>query len=400
MSKITLGADLDLNKNELIKAVVQNLAAHPTDSPKTGQIYYNTVDDTIYCFISGTTWLDLGKEYDHDNFTPLNGTNLNLNTNKASVLATLETNDEGHVVTASTRIMTLADLGYTGAADANKYVHPIVNPDKTGLPTTGATIISDVIVNAEGHVLDFETRTLLNSDIGTLIVQDTLTNGTHTWSSSKISGEVTRLDGRIDTINNTIAGALVYKGLYNASTNTPNLKTAAVNTLQVGWTYVVSVAGTFNDDLGNPIEVVPGDMIIVEGNNPNNFNVVNKNIPDIQAASMTVAGIIRISTQAENTAGTLNTVAVSPLGLKQRLDAFYSSQRYAQDLGDGTATSFSITNATHLLGIGEEFHVTIREKATGALWMTAMNVNTTTGAVTIAFNQAPTANQFRVKISK
>lgn len=44
--------DLDLNKNELQNAVVQNLAAAP-GSPKAGQIWYNTTDNLIY-FYDGT----------------------------------------------------------------------------------------------------------------------------------------------------------------------------------------------------------------------------------------------------------------------------------------------------------------------------------------------------------
>lgn len=40
------------------------------------------------------------------------------------------------------------------------------------------------------------------------------------------------------------------------------------------------------------------------------------------AASQTVAGVLQISTQAENTAGTIDTDAVSPLGLQQKLTAW------------------------------------------------------------------------------
>jgi len=54
--------NLDLNKNQLLNAVVQNLAVAPA-SPSEGQIYWSTADDTLYVWNQdGSAWIDLGSD--------------------------------------------------------------------------------------------------------------------------------------------------------------------------------------------------------------------------------------------------------------------------------------------------------------------------------------------------
>lgn len=370
--------NIDLNNNQLLNAVIQNLASAPP-TPLEGQIYFNTTLKKLF-YRGNNVWVDVSNMYVHPTYTALTPT-----LSGANVLASLTTNSTGHIITATTRLLTLSDLGYSGATNANNYIHPTFTGNDLGSPLTGATVISDVNVNANGHVTGFVTRNMTAADVGAAVINDSVVNGVNTWSSTKIQNE-------LNIINNTITGALVYKGGYNASTNTPNLDTTPTTVTQ-GFTYTVTVAGTF---YSTPLQV--GDMLIAEVNNPtteDGWTVVNKNIPDIVDATTADKGIIQLATQTEVNTGTNTTKAVTPATLV----AFYTAREiasgFAVNIGDNSAVTFDLAHGLETKDVlVESFAV-----ATGDTVIVDVR-RTTTSNVRILVNQPLTVDELRILIKK
>lgn len=379
MASFKYFADIDVNKNQLLKAVLENAETHPTN-PIEGQLYYNTsiANKGIWGYI-GSAWVELSNIYDHPTYDALNPT-----LSGANVLATLEVDDKGHVIQASTRTLTLEDLGYTGDTDANSYTHPTFTGNDLGPALSEAEVISDVTVNNEGHVTGFVTRELTPADIGAAVINDSVITSTSTWSSKKIKDE-------LDDINSVIAGSLVYQGGFNADTNTPDLE-SGIDIMQ-GYTYTVTTGGDF---LGESVQV--GDMIIAEVDSPetiDDWTVVNKNIPDIVDATDEDKGIIRIATQSEVNSGTDNSTAVTPATLVSFVQAQFTSSGYGANIGDGTSTSFDIS---HGLGT-QDVLISVFDDATGDE-VGVVKRRTTNDSVRIIVNEPLTNNELRVVIKK
>ena len=74
------------------------------------------------------------------------------------------------------------------------------------------------------------------------------------------------IDGKLDAsqIPSSLTGAIIFKGTWNAFTNTPTLGDGLPSGVQSGWQYVVDVGGT--RDIGDGSKVfVSGDFVIYDG---------------------------------------------------------------------------------------------------------------------------------------
>ena len=101
----------------------------------------------------------------------------------------------GHVVDANaavaTRTLTLANLGYTGATNANNYVHPSIAT--TNINTAGSTIIDSITTTAEGHISAMATRVLTAGDLGAALTTGNVATATKlaTARAITLTGDVT-----------------------------------------------------------------------------------------------------------------------------------------------------------------------------------------------------------------
>ena len=318
--------------------------------------------------------------------------NLALGTRTATTMPI--TNTAGTGVTLPVATTTLA--GLMSAADklkldgiatgANNYVHPTNNPGAhpfATLLTSGLQVLSQMIVNNEGHVTTIAARNLTAADIASVMINDTINNGLNTtWSSNKIYTEIQA------AINQAQTGALIYQGNYNPATNTPNIITNTA--IKVGWTYVVSTAGTF---AGQDVEA--GDMIIAKVDNPGatpaNWQIVNKNIPAIVSATTLVEGIIQLATSAEALAGTNANKAITPATLKAVLDS--QVKGYVANFGNGSAIAFTITHGLNT----QDVHVQV-QRLSDRKWVLVEWAASTPSTVTINVNVPPATNSLRAII--
>lgn len=371
--------DIDLAKNQLLNAKLQNLASHPTvTSFDAGFVYWNTTDNLAYVW-DGTQWTDFSK------------TNLSLATADPNTVGIDNDSGTGVILPAVTQ----SDAGVMTSADKTRLDKTVLTDDSTVKPSSYWSWVLD------------EDNMISNSD-------------TKLATQQSIKAYV---DAAVAT-----ADAFTIKGGIDCSLN-PDYPAA-----DAGDAYRVTVAGKIGGASG--IVVQSGDLIIcfVDATASGSQAVVGNDWiveqTNLEAASETVPGYVELATSTETQTGTDNTRAVTPSGLQSKiatetakgiielatqaevdagtdssravtpstLQSKLSDSKYSANIGDGSLTSITIAAGTHGLGTSGDFIVQIREVATGNFVDCLISTNASTGLVTLIFNTAPALNALRIVI--
>ena len=143
-----------------------------------------------------------------------------------------------------------------------------------------------------------------------------------------------------ERIDAALVGGLEYQGTFNATTGLPSLANA-----EKGDLYRIATGGTI---YGQDWSI--GDHLII--NTDMGGSITNSKIDKVDNtdddASETVKGVIRIATSAEATTGTNDLTAMTPLTVKERIDALNLGTASTQDVGTSASNVVQLDGSARL----------------------------------------------------
>jgi hypothetical protein len=345
---------IDLTLNQLLAAVLENLASDP-GTPTQGRAYYNTATKTVRV-ADGTTWHGLYDDTISLDEITVAAADVNLNSRKITSLAT---------PTAS------------GDAATKGYVDSAIQ----GLsPKESVRVASTANVTISGPGTTIDGVTLTNGDRVLLKDQSTASqNGIYTFTGSG-SAMTRTLDADSTT---DIEGAAVW--VEEGTVNHDTLWTLATDNVTVGTTaqtWAQFSGGTVSG--GNGLTLTGSVLDVNVDGSSIEINADTLRVKALGITNAMLAGSIDLTTKVTGLLPIANggTNASSAAAARTNLGA---TTKFAGDItGDGSTTAFAVT---HSLGT-KDVIVQVYEATTDALVHLDI-VRTSTTVVTVTFAVAP-----------